>query len=288
MRYVDTDGTPVTVYQPNERQGGIIWGVKQAISDLSVSRYVIVRLFIRDFISQFRQKILGYFWAFLTPLFGIISFLYLYFVGVLNPGEGDIPYTIYILLGSNIWGCFPGAMGAVSSGLQNQADLIIRTRIPKIALAISSLSNICYSILINMITMFIIFCLYGMIPSWWFFLYPILILPMILLGTAIGMVLSILGTIAKDLTMFFKHGLSLLMYVTPVVYLRETIENPIIQKLIKFNPLTYLIDVPRSLLVTGKSEDIQLFLIFSAVMIIFTIIAIRIFYLLEDLVAERL
>src|SRR4030065_108598 len=36
MRYVDRDGTPVTVYQPNEIQGGIMWGLRQAYHDLGL------------------------------------------------------------------------------------------------------------------------------------------------------------------------------------------------------------------------------------------------------------
>ena len=74
MRYIDEDGIPVTIYQPNEVQGGIIWGLRRAIEDIVASRHVITRLFWRDFIAQFRQKVLGYFWALLSPLLGIFSF----------------------------------------------------------------------------------------------------------------------------------------------------------------------------------------------------------------------
>src|ERR1043166_3421742 len=149
MRYIDQDGTQITVYQPNERCGGVLWGLCQAYQDLLASRHVIHQLFRRDFISQFRQKLFGYFWALLSPLLGIFSFLFLFFVGVLSPGEGEIHYTLYVFVGSTIWGCLPGAMGAVSGGLQAQSDLILRTRIPKLALAISSLAGLTYGTIIS-------------------------------------------------------------------------------------------------------------------------------------------
>jgi len=288
MRYTDTDGTPVTVYRPNERQGGLIWGIQQAHSDIWTSRHVIARLFLRDFVAQFRQKLLGYLWALLGPLLGIISFLFLYVAGVLQPGEGAMPYTLYVLLGSNIWSCLPGAMGTVSGGLQAQADLIMRTRVPKIALAVSSLANMCYSIMLSLITTLIVFIFCGLVPTWWFLLYPLLILPMILLGVAIGMVLAVLGTIAKDLTPMVSQGLTLLMYITPVIYLRSTIGSPIIQVLIDYNPITYLVDVPRALMVTGQAENVSIYLMVATGAIVLAIIGIRAFYLLEDLVAERL
>jgi len=288
MRYIDEDGFPVTIYQPNEVQGGVIWGLRQAYHDIVVSRHVIARLFWRDFVAQFRQKILGYFWALLSPVLGILSFLFLFFVGVLQPGQGEIPYMVYVLVGSTIWGCLPGAMGAVSGGLQAQADLIMRTRIPKLALAVSSLAGLIYGILISMITMAIVFVVMGVTPTWWFLAYPLLILPMVLLGTAVGLVLSVLGSIARDLTPMASQALALVMYITPVIYLHSTIQNPFVKNLIDWNPISYLVDVPRSLICLGRADNVDIFLSVSLGTMVLVIIGLRIFYLLEDLVAERL
>lgn len=288
MRYFEKNGIPVTVYQPNEMRGGLLWGLQKAIEDIVASRHVIVRLFWRDFIAQFRQKLLGYFWAFLSPFLGIVSFLFLFAIGVLKPGEGDIPYTIYVLVGSTIWGCLPGAMGLVSGGLQAQADLIMRTRIPKLALAVSSLAGLVYSIGISMVTMLILFLFIGVTPSWWILLYPLLVLPMVLLGTAAGLVLSVLGPIARDLVPLATQALSFVMYVTPVIYVQSSIQNPVVKKMIEWNPITYLVDIPRSLVCLGRAENIETFLWVAIGTIVLVTIGLRIFYLLEDLVAERL
>lgn len=288
MRYVDEDNVPVTVYQPNERRGGLLWGLQQAGEDISASRYVIIRLFWRDFIAQFRQKILGYFWALLGPLLGVVSFLFLFFVGVLRPGQGEIPYVAYVLIGSTIWGCLPGAMGAVSGGLQSQADLILRTRIPKLALAISSLAGLVYGVMVSMVTMIIVLLVVGVKPTWWFLAYPLLVLPMILLGAAMGLVLSVLGTIARDLTPLVTQALSLVMYITPVIYLQTTIQSPAVSAIIKWNPITYLVDVPRFLICLGRADNVGIYLAVAAVTIVLVTVGLRIFYLLEDLVAERL
>lgn len=288
MRYLDKDGIHVTVYQPNERRGGLIWGLQQASEDIAASRHVIARLFWRDFIAQFRQKILGYFWALLSPLLGIVSFLFLFFIGVLQPGEGEIPYTLYVLVGSTIWGCLPGAMGAVSGGLQAQAELIMRTRIPKLALAVSSLAGLLYGILISMITMAILFLVMGVTPSWWILAYPLLILPMVLLGTAAGLVLSVLGPIARDLVPLATQALAFVMYITPVIYVQSTIQNPFVKTLIEWNPITYLVDIPRSLICLGRAENIDVFVWVAIGTVALVTIGLRVFYLLEDLVAERL
>lgn len=278
----------MTIYQPNEGRCGIVWGLRQAYHDILTSRHVITRLFWRDFAAQFRQTILGYLWALVGPFLGIVSFLFLYLIGVLNPGKGEIPYALYVLVGSTIWGCLPGAMGAVSGGLQAQADLIMRTRIPKLALAVNSLAGLIYGILISMITMAVVFWVMGLTPTWWFLAYPLLVLPMVLLGTAIGLVFSVLGTIARDLTPMASQALALVMYITPVIYLHSTIQNQYVKALIDWNPISYLVDVPRSLICLGRTDNIDTYLLASAGTVMFVTLGLRIFYFLEDLVPERL
>lgn len=288
MRFIDRDGVLVTVYEANQFRGGLLWSLKQAYEDIISSRYVIAQLFWRDFTAQFRQKIFGYFWALISPFLGIFSFLFLFLIGVLHPGKGETPYILYVLIGSTVWGCLPGSMGAVSGGLQSQSDLIMRTRIPKLALALSSLANLFYSILVNMVTVAVLFLLMGLTPSWWLIFYPFLVLPMVLLGTALGLILSVLGSIARDLTPLATQALTLFMYVTPVIYLHSTIKNKLISTLMGWNPLSYLIDVPRSLICLGHADNIRFFLMAFLGTFILVMIGLRIFYLLEDLVAERL
>lgn len=288
MRLIEKDGTLLTVYQPNERQGGLIWAVRQAIHEISISREVIIRLFLRDFTSQFRQKIFSYLWALLTPLLGIASFIFMYFMGILNPGVKDVPYPVYILLGTSIWGCMTGAMASVSNGLQAQSDLVMRTNIPKFALATSGLAGVVYSIFIGMVTMGIVFFLFDFAPTWWYAIYPIMVLPMLVLGIAFGLVLSVIGSIARDFTPIVSQGLGLLMYATPVAYLADNVDSPLAKMAIKWNPLTYLIEAPRDLIFKGDPKDIGIYFIVTLGCLICLAIALRIFYLIQDLVAERL
>lgn len=278
----------ITIYEPNEKRGGLIWGLKQGWYDLWIARHVVFQLFKRDFVVQFRQTLFGYLWAILTPLFGIFSFLYLYFIGVLDPGVQEMPYPLYVLIGSNIWAILTGTMNAVSGGLRTHADLIMRTNIPKFSLAVSSLANVIYSIFISMITTGLIFLFYGLWPTLWFLLYPLLVTPLILIGVALGLVLAVIGSIARDITNIFSQAISMLLFFTPVIYLSNSITNPLIYKIVVYNPFTYMIDVPRSLIYYGNASNIPLYLFICISFLFIFIIGIRIFYLIDDLVAERL
>ena len=154
--------------------------------------------------------------------------------------------------------------------------------------AILGLLGLAYGIAVSMVTMTIVFLISGMTPGPWFLIYPLLVLPMVLLGTAIGLVLSVLGTIARDLTSFASQALSLVMYITPVIFVRSSIHQPFVEAMIRWNPITYLVDVPRSLICLGHSDNTGVYVAVAAGTLILVIVGLRVFYLLEDLVAERL
>lgn len=282
------DDLRLIVYKPKHGFEGFFATLALAARELFSARFIIWKMFCRDFIAQFRQKLLGYFWIFLSPFFGIMGFLILYYFGLLRPGESGIPYPLYMFLGTSTWGILPQSMATVSIGLQGQADLIMRTNIPKIALPMSGLANTLYNIIINLIVTIPVMFLFGVTPKLWIFAYPLLLLPLLIIGIGLGLILSVLSVIAKDVTGIMAQGLSFLMYMTPVIYVKDQINNAFMQKVISLNPLTYLIELPRSLITVGQSPYwLEYGLIFMASLIFFCF-CVWVFYTLHDLVAERL
>jgi len=78
--------------------------LRTAIDDICMSRDVIWRMFLRDFLMQFRQKILGYFWAVIGPLMAIATFVFINKTGFLHPGDVGIPYPLFVFVGTGLWG----------------------------------------------------------------------------------------------------------------------------------------------------------------------------------------
>lgn len=278
----------LTVYRPERELGGLIRTAALAATEISRSRYLIWKLFVRDFKAQFRQKILGYFWAFLTPLLAIASFVILNLSGVLNPGDTGVPYPVYVLVGTSIWGFLTTTVISVSNGLLSQGDLILRTNVPKIALAVSSLAQVAYTVLVNVAILILVLVAFGIDAHLMSPLYLLLIVPVIVTGAAIGLFVSVIGAIARDVVSLVQSGLSLLMYLTPVVYVAKSVQSGLIQTLIWYNPLSYLIDVPRAILLTGTTDLWYGFAVSSGISVLLLLVSIRCFYVMQDLVAERL
>lgn len=277
----------ICIYEPTGNTRGIFSSLHSAWKELYDSRHVIWHLFKRDFLAQFRQKLLGYFWIILGPLLGILPFVFMHRSGILNPGAVEMPYPIYAFSGMGIWGLMISSFTAVSGGLLGNADLVVRTSIPKIALAITGLASVLYSLIVHMIVFVCLVLIFGVYPSLGALLYPLAILPIILFGVGLGLVFSVIGAVARDFTNIVVSGLGLFMYVSPVIYKIE-LNNSILKTFSLFNPLGYLVDVPRELFIHGIPTNLNGFLLSAAFSIFILITGIHSFYLIKDKVAERL
>jgi ABC-type polysaccharide/polyol phosphate export permease len=278
----------VRTYEADRTVSGPISAIVLASQEIYWSRHVIWHLFKRDFVAGFRQKLLGYLWIVIAPLLGIASFVFMHWTGILNPGETTIPYPIYVFIGTGMWGLLISALSTVSGGLLGNAELVIRTNIPKIAFAITGMAHLCYGLVVNMVVLLIIFAAFRLMPSpVGFLLYPLVILPIIVLGMGVGLLLAVIGTVARDISVMVGTVIGLVMYVTPVVYTAE-FSDPNLNLLVEWNPVTYLVDTPRSLFVLGTIPHPLGFALASLLSFLVLILGVYGFYMIKDKVAERL
>ena len=278
---------PIRVYSADRAHLGLVGSLAKAKSELLGAREVIWRLFLRDFTAQFRQKLFGYVWAFIAPLVGTASFLFLHYSGVLNPGELSIPYPIYVFFGTNLWGFMMGAVGVVSGSLLAHGDLVLRTSIPKIALALAGIASLVYAQVVNLVILAVLLAAFGVAPSLGALAFPLLILPLVGLGVGIGLLVAVVGATARDIGGVVTTLLGLVMYVTPVIY-APRFDRPIAQAIVTYNPLSYLIDEPRNVFFTGSMQHPIAFLAAAILACIILMLATHGFYLIQDKVAERL
>ena len=277
----------ITVYHSKNSSRGLIGSIIMFCSDFWNARFVIWFLFKRDFIAQFRQKLFGYFWIVIAPFMAVLPFIFLTKVGLFRPGDTDMPYPIFIVIGLGIWGLMTSCFSTISNSLQVNDDLIKRTNIPKITFAITGLANVIYHLLVHFMVVVVFVLIMGQFPSVWLLIYPLALLPIILFSFGLGLLFSVIGTIARDLGNIVLSTLNLLLFISPVVYM-PNFNHPLLSLVITWNPFTYLVDFPRAVLVLGEFRAEYGYLLSSLFSIALVLIGIHSFYLIKDKVAEQL
>jgi lipopolysaccharide transport system permease protein len=141
--------------------------------------------------------------------------------------------------------------------------------------------------LITFVITIIVLTLFGVIPSWKIVFFPLVVLPLFFLAAAIGLVVSMVSVLSIDFDKMVNVVLGLMMWITPVIY-SETVDNQLVQTLISWNPLTYLVCSARDIIIYGRLFDTTGYFICSGLSLILFMVAWRLFYVSEDKIIERM
>lgn len=284
----NSEKSPTIIYEPNQRlKIGWIQTWIILIRNVIQSWSLIYQLFRRDFLMSYKKSFIGASWIFISPILGIVSWVFYNSTGILQPGDVGIPYPAYVLLSTSIYGLFGGFYTSASGTLTAGAGFITQVNYPHDALlikqALVQLANFAVVFFINIIVLFS----FGVVPSLYIFLLPLLILPIFFIGSAIGLFACVIEVVASDVNKVITFSIGLLLFITPVIY-SSKVQNPFLQQMIKWNPLTYLIGGARDMVIYGKMEHIDIYVICSGVSFLIFLLSWRIFYITEQRVIEKM
>jgi len=276
------------IYEPNSRAKlGWIKTWVRLIKNIIESWDLVYQLFKRDFFMSYKKSFLGMAWLVITPIMGILSWVFMDKTGILAPGDVGIPYPAYVLISSSIFGLFMGFFGAASGTLSAGQGFIMQVKFPHDVLLVKQLLQQLAGFIITFIISIIALLFSGVVPSWMIVLFPLMIIPMMLLASAIGLICSVIAVVATDINRGIGFLMGLVMYITPVIY-SSKVDNPTLQKIIQYNPLTYLVGCVRDAFIYGKIDHLDRYLISSAASLILFLIAWRVFYISEEKVIEKM
>ncbi|MGN0227703.1 MAG: ABC transporter permease [Paludibacteraceae bacterium] len=216
------------------------------LRELWQKRYLIWLFVKRDITVQFKQTIFGMGWYFISPLFSM--FMYIVVFGrIAGIPTDDIPQPVFYLSGICLWEYFSECLTAVSNTFQTNANLFGKVYFPRLVSPVSVVISKIFRFSLQL-GMFIIVYLFfvckgvHLCPTWYLFLFPVLLLQIQGLALGVGLIISSLTTKYRDLTNFFGVFVSLWMYATPIVYPLSYVTNPTLHKLMLFNPMTAVIE----------------------------------------------
>lgn len=184
----------------------------------------LVMLFVRrDFVSVYKQTILGPLWYLLQPLLTTITFTIIFGKIASLPTDG-LPQFLFYMSGTVLWSYFSSCLTKTSETFVQNTHLFGKVYFPRLAVPVSVLiSNLIMFVI--QLAMFLGFVLFFALrdssvhPNWeWILLSPILIMIMAGLALGFGIIISSLTTKYRDLRFLVQFGVQLLMYATPVIY----------------------------------------------------------------------
>jgi lipopolysaccharide transport system permease protein len=237
-----------------------LWSIN--LKEIWKYRDLILMLVTRDFISFYKQTILGPIWFFIQPI--LTTFIYVILFGQIAklPTDGIPPMPFY-LAGITIWNYFSDCLTKNSNVFISNSNIFGKVYFPRLimplSIVISALMkfSVQFALFISVVVYYT-FVKGNIHPNFWIVATPLLLVLMASFGMGLGMIFSSLTTKYKDLTFLLSFGIQLFMYVTPVVYSVESVPDKF-KWLVEINPLTAIFKCFKyAYLGSGNFEPISL------------------------------
>ncbi len=251
------------------------------------NRELIYQLFKRDFLMLYKKSFLGLGWHFIAPLLAIISWIFLNYTGILQPGKIEVPYPVYVLVGLTFWKYFSSFFMRAVESLKSGSAIILQVNFPHEILIVKQALQEGVLLIISFTITIIAIGLMGVIPKWQIIFVPLMIIPLFSLAGGIGIVFSVLSGSIGDVKKILELIMGLLMFATPIIYSLDKLSG-IFRTIILLNPLTYLICEIRNVMLFGMINFLEEYVITSAFSVLVFLMALRLFYVSEEKVIEKI
>lgn len=245
------------------------------LSELWSYRDLALLLVKRDLVNSYKQTVLGPIWIIINPLLSTMVFTVIFGVIAGIPTDGT-PQFLFYMSGNILWNFFSNCLNRASSTFLGNARIFGKVYFPRLIMPVSGIMYNLVNFLMQTLVYIILVTVYSICganvhPNALITLAPLLIIQTALLGTGMGLIISSITTKYRDLNILVSFGVSLLMYITPVVY-------PISQVPEKFrwimllNPVAPIVETYRySFLGSGSIEWLFLGISFAVTIIILSI-----------------
>ena len=202
----------------------------------------------RDFVTFYKQTILGPLWYIIQPLVNSVIFTIIFSRVAEIPTDGMPPFLFY-MAGTVTWGYFAACLTQTSNTFVTNREIFGKVYFPRMTIPISIVITGLFQFMIQFV-IFIGFLLYfwyrgtQVVPTIMILTLPLILLQMAVLGLGMGMLISSLVTKYRDLTFAMTFAVQIWMYLTPVVYpLTQVPEH--YRNLYALNPMVSVVETFR-------------------------------------------
>lgn len=215
------------------------------IKELWEYRDLVKEYILRNFKLIYKQTILGPAWLVFNPIITSVIFTFVFgqFAGISTDG---VPQFLFYMAGNTVWNLFSTSVTTNSNLFFANKQVFGKIYFPRLVIPLSQSISCLINFMIQFAALLVFFVFYMLTGSPIRFSINMLIIPVILIQTTllalgIGLIFSALTSKYRDFTFIVSLGMSLWMYISPVVY-PMSLTGGWMYKILLLNPLTPILN----------------------------------------------
>jgi lipopolysaccharide transport system permease protein len=170
----------------------------------------------RDFLTRYRQSLLGIGWAIFRPLLSVLVFTV--FTGIFRVNTGELPYPLFSLTGMIVWLYFSGTLASATGSVVNSGALLTKVYFPRLILPLSSVLSGFADVIIQLVLLATMMLWYRTEFFWSLLLAPLFLGLCVFQSLSLGLWLTALNVRYRDIGQAVPFILQICFFATPVLY----------------------------------------------------------------------
>lgn len=216
--------------------------------------FMLEQLIMRDFKVKYKRSFLGVLWSLLYPVLtmGVMALIFTNFFKMTLPG---ISYLTYLMSGLVAFNYFSEATNLAMSSVVANFPLINKIYIPKYLFPLEKCIFTLINFALSLIPLYAIIILTGTGLNLFHVFLPLIYILLFIFTVGVGLILSTVSVFARDTFYIYGIFITLLQYLTPIVYDVEYIPE-IYRPLLKLNPLYWYVTASRDIILYHQAPSI--------------------------------
>lgn len=224
------------------------------------NRQLIVQMTKREVTGRYKGSILGLAWSFFNPVFMLVVYTFVFSEIFKSrwsgPGaeESKTLFAVVLFVGMIVLNLFSEVLNRAPSLILNNANYVKKVVFPLEILPIIVMGAALFHTLISLCVLLLAFAIFNGYLQWTVIFTPLVLLPLVILTTGLAWILASLGVFLRDVGQTITIITTVLMFLAPVFYPITAV--PVrFRVFIMINPLTFIIEQARAVLVWGQLPD---------------------------------
>jgi lipopolysaccharide transport system permease protein len=241
------------------------------LRDLWAYRELVYFLVWRDVIVRYKQTVLGFAWAIINPLINMIVLQVVFgnFAGM--GSEGDIPGPLFRFAAVLPWGLFSGALNSAGRSMLSNRSILTKVYFPRLIIPLSSVLGGLVDFGISFVVLLGMMFFWHVPLSFRLVFLPLIVLLALVTALGIGLWLSALNVLYRDVGYVLPVLTQLLLFISPVGYSTSTV--PInLQYFYAMNPIVGVIESFRWVMFGTVPSDSLPLIVLTAISTVIAII----------------
>ncbi len=225
------------------------------------NRQLIIQMTKREVIGRYKGSVMGLLWSFLNPIFMLAVYTFFFAVvfkarwGVVDGvEESKTQFAVVLFVGMIVHGLFSEVLNRAPTLITNNVNYVKKVIFPLEVLPVISMGAALFHSIASLMVLLIAFVAFNHYLPWTVLLTPLILLPLVIISLGFAWMLAALGVFLRDVGQTIGIFTTVMMFMSPVFFPITAMPEEY-RPIIMANPLTFIIEQARDVLIWGHTPD---------------------------------